>query len=140
LKKRFEWRIAFVISAVLWGTSLLVITELLCVARWIFSRFRLRSAWAVVCAATNLYSRFALRRAAITSAEKTPRQSLYGTSLATTRLRRPSQWLAAGVAILVLGAGVTAIVAPPATGDAMIYQLSRATRWMSNHSVRFSPC
>jgi len=133
-KKGSERRVAFLTAAVLWGASLLAITELLSIPRWIYP-IPLAAAWAAVCIAVFLYERVGLKNVAKAAAEPIPGPQ----AAPATRLEKSSKWLLAGVGVLVLGVGITAVAAPPATWDAMEYHLPRGTMWMSNHSVRFFP-
>lgn len=130
-KKGFEWRVAFLIAAVLWGTSLLVITELLSIPRWIYPD-AIAIGWAVVSAAILVYGRISGQAGHARVADApVPAPAV------RAPLHRSSKWLLGGIAVLVLGVTLTALLMPPASWDAMEYHLPRTRIWMSDHSVRF---
>jgi 4-amino-4-deoxy-L-arabinose transferase-like glycosyltransferase len=128
VKKGQEWRVSLLASAVWWGVFLLGITESVSVLHSV-SPMPLGAAWTLVCAALFLYSR-RIRPA--------PAEVQEGaTNPPAEEEDRSSNWLLAGVGILLFAVGLTAILAPPSTWDAMEYHLPRVTMWMSNHSVAF---
>ncbi|HXW55686.1 MAG TPA: hypothetical protein VEJ67_08070 [Candidatus Cybelea sp.] len=127
-KKGWEWRVRLLAAAVWWGVFLLGITELLSMRRWIFP-MPMASAWALVCAGLYGYSR-RIRPVAGEAQEATAGPS-------NEEEDRSSKWLLGGIGILLFAVGLTAILAPPATWDAMDYHLPRVTMWMSDHSVDF---
>jgi hypothetical protein len=126
-KKGWEWRVGLLAAAVWWGVFLLGITELLSIRRWIFP-VPIAAAWALVCAGLYWYSR-RIRPA--------PGEAQETTADPSGEEDRASKWLLGGVGILLFAVGLTAILAPPATWDAMDYHLPRVTMWMSDHSVGF---
>ena len=128
-EKDLDWRKAGLAAAVFCAACVAAITEILSVPRLINSA-AVSISWLLICGAALAYLRFAKGRS--------PRQAPAKTPEAAT-LDRASRMLLAGALVIVLLVGITALIAPPDTWDAMEYHLPRTVMWMSNHTVRFFP-
>jgi hypothetical protein len=128
-RKGLEWRAAMLAAAVFWGASLTVITELLSLPR-LLSPIPLVISWLLIFTVSFLYFRLCISNSA-----SPPRFQLVN----TTNNDRGTTLLLSGVVTIVLLVGITAVVAPPNTADALEYHLPRVMMWVSNHSVRFYP-
>jgi hypothetical protein len=116
-------RAAALDAAVLWGVAVFAITEAL-------SLFHALTAAGLACAwlLTDLAAAaVCLRRRA---APLPSLRKLDGLSVMDLALL-------AGAALLLACVGVTAIVAPPNTTDALVYHLPRIVHWLDNRSVAF---
>ena len=116
-------RAAGIDAAVLWGVAVFAITETLSLFHALTAA-GLASAWLL----TDLSAAAVLRRRA------TPLPSLRG---ALDDLGGIDLALLCGVALLLAGVGVTALIAPPNTTDALVYHLPRIVHWLDNRSVAF---
>lgn len=129
VEKDLDWRTATLAAAVTCATCVAAITEILSIPRLINSA-AVSISWLLICAAALVYLRFA----------KGPNPRRAPTEMPTPEsLGRTSRILLAGALVVVLLVGVTALIAPPDTWDAMEYHLPRIAMWMSNHNVRFFP-
>jgi hypothetical protein len=132
-KKGTDRRKAILSAAVFWATCLTAITEMLSLLNGV-TRGGIAISWLVICVAGILYiaasqhKTFGLNGLASRPVNK---------SLA--EIDRTTKSLLFGVVVIVSVIGVTSIVAPPCTWDAMEYHLPRTTMWMSNHNVNFFP-
>lgn len=119
-----DWRRAFLRTAVLWGSYLILATEMLSLFRAV-TPSGLSIAWMLpllLCAVWLAGSR------------------LTGKRILLPGLPRPSHWLdwvlSAGL-VTVLGiTALTAWLAPPQTWDALNYHLPRVAHWAQEHAVR----
>lgn len=123
-----EWRESLLSAAVIWGLLFVAGIEMLSLFRalafqpirlfWVFSN------------SITLYFLFKNRR--------------HWHPLKTVSTQRaPLSWIEkaclAGLLILVLAVGLTAIVAPPNTNDVMSYHMSRIMHWIQNQSLDNHP-
>ena len=120
-------RAAALDAAVLWGVAVFAITEALSLFHALTAA-GLASAWLL----TDLAAAAALRRR--TAPMPSLRKLFQG---AYDGLDSIDLALLCGVALLLAGVGVTAIVAPPNTTDALVYHLPRIVHWLDNRSVAF---
>lgn len=114
-----DWRTALLVAAVLWGLAVVGITEMLSPWR-LLHRPGLLTAWLVL-------------GVAVAVAALRPR--LRAHAWPRRRLDLGSWTLVAGAGALALAVGVTALVAPPNTFDAMTYHMPRVAHWTQNASV-----
>jgi Dolichyl-phosphate-mannose-protein mannosyltransferase len=126
-----DWQRAVLAALVLWGVSVVAITELLS-AFTAINRTSVALAWAGIAVAAAL---------ALASLREVPRPAASPDSMQPAgpgqRLDKTTVALLGTMALLVAIVAVTAIVSPPNVWDAMEYHLPRVVMWMSQHSVRF---
>jgi len=125
-EKGIEWRRAFLVASVLWGASVVGVTEILSVPR-LLTRAAVAVSWAAICLGVLAFL-LVLRR-------RTPRVNPPNAA-PDAPLDRVTRGLLAAAIVIVLLVGINALVAPPDGWDAMEYHLPRVVMWMSNHSVR----
>jgi hypothetical protein len=122
-------RNAFLRGSVLWGSALVLLSELLS-AMTLVTKWPLAAGWTVVLLAALIWMR--RRHAASTSdaagARFAPRD-FDGVSLAQIIV-------IVGVVVVSL---VLALLAAPATEDTMVYHLPRVMHWIQNESLAFYP-
>lgn len=126
-----RWRAAAVAAATCSGLYLALITELLSIPRWI-TRPAVALAWFVPAAVTCLYG-WRLRRS-----RRVPEKIQEPLEVAEP-LNSFDWCLLSGICLIVALVGLTAILAPPNTWDAMAYHMSRVAQWMTNRDVRPYP-
>ncbi len=120
-----DWRAGVLEAATCWGVALTLITELLSIPRWV-TRGGLSCAWIVVCLSCGyLLWQYGRRR---DSREQNPPIP-----------DRVSWCLLGGVGVVLALVGITAVLSPPNTWDAMAYHMSRIVQWMTNRDVFFYP-
>ena len=124
-----DWRKAVLAATVFCATCVAAITEILSVAGLI-NPAAVSISWLLICAAALVYLRFARGPNPYHNPTETK---------ASQSLDRTSGTLLAGALVVVLLVGITALIAPPDTWDAMEYHLPRVVMWMNNHTVRFFP-
>jgi hypothetical protein len=129
----FVPRVAILVAAIFLGTCVTAITELLSAGSLLVPA-GVSFAWVLVTASSVGY---------LFSSKKSPDAQLRHINQGNVDEKVQWEfaegiWIAA-IATIACLVGVTAILAPPATWDAMLYHLPRITMWMSNHSVRFFP-
>jgi len=122
-----DWRRAFLGVAVLSGVLVTATAEALG-ALGLFARGPLALVWAAAAIAAAFVWIAGRRNVA-----------RKGSSFAAPRAIAPELPLLAGMALLILIVGVTALVAAPNTWDAMTYHLPRAAHWIQNGSVAHYP-
>jgi Dolichyl-phosphate-mannose-protein mannosyltransferase len=130
--EREDWRVGFLKAAVLWGSTTLLITELLSV----FAAIRpttLALAWILVIAS----SLYVIRRHIV-------EEGVSPLVVARKLLTLPAGdrwWIVPLVpaAAIALTTAVIALVAPPNNWDSMTYHLSRVEHWRVHHSVAHYP-
>jgi hypothetical protein len=127
--KILDWRRAALASAIFCAACVDAITEISSAANLV-TRSAVAIFWSLTCLLTLVYYGLAKRRIS------PPAQSA---GAHREHLDRVTQLLLAGMGIIVLLVGITAVVAAPDTWDAMEYHLPRTIMWMSNHNVRFFP-
>jgi hypothetical protein len=125
-----DWRLAILCTAVVTGTYTVLITEVFGAAHALTSS-AITAAWLAFSIAACALLYLALRRGWIAEP-----------SLTVSRFKIPDRQtaiLVLGLGVLLSIVGVTAVVAPPNTSDAMDYHLPRVVEWMTYHSVQFFP-
>jgi hypothetical protein len=128
-----DWQRALLAALVLWGVSVVAITELLS-AFTAINQTSVALVWAGISVAAAL-ALWALREAPQPAGNTGSKQL----SDPSQRLDKTTIALLGTTSLLVVIVGVTAIVSPPNVWDAMEYHLPRVVMWMSQHSVRFFP-
>ena len=119
-----DWRRSFQRASILWGTYLVLETEILSLFRWI-TPAGLAVAWSLPIIITVIYFLLRIRG---------------GYRFKWPSLRFPSSWgerLLLLISLVVLG--ITALVAwitPPQTWDVLNYHMPRVAHWAQDHSVR----
>ena len=126
--EREDWRGSLILTSVLWGACLTIISEGLSVFGAL-SRSWLAIAWLALLAAmiSAAWRIGGLRRAM--EAARSWRFPFQGLELA----------LAIGLAGIALALLVIAWVSPPNTVDALLYHLPRVAHWQQNQSLRHYP-
>jgi 4-amino-4-deoxy-L-arabinose transferase-like glycosyltransferase len=121
---------AFIFAACFWGALLYGITESLSLLHLI-SRSGLVVAWSFSSLGVGLsiWKQRAVQRPSFSNEFA----AVYRALEVTDRL------LLGAIAFLILLVGLTAVVSPPNSWDAMYYHLPRVVMWISNRSVRFFP-
>jgi hypothetical protein len=125
-----DWREAMLGAAVLCGTAVVAITEILSLPLWL-TRDRVTASWLLVCSGAVIWWRAALKRKQNTQ----PTEEI----VPEAPMDRAMKYLLAGAGLIALLVAIVAFAAPPSTWDAMSYHLPRVVMWMSNRSVRFFP-
>jgi hypothetical protein len=123
VRRGFEWRAAFLTSAVLWGCLVTISTESLS-SFDLLTTGGLALCWTVATVAA-LALNFRLKQPWRISAKLT--------------FSPVEPGLVFGVALICLATFVTAILAPPNTWDSMTYHMSRVMHWLQNRSVAHYP-
>ena len=119
-----EWRVAAITTATFWGVAVAVITEVL-------SGFHalavpgLVTAWLLL----NVGAAWCLYRVK-------DRFGVYWREV-TSKRRRANKGFALASGLVIALVGLTAVIYPPNTGDAMSYHMPRIVYWLHNHSVGF---
>jgi hypothetical protein len=113
-------RRSFLSAAIIWGLVVTAISETL-------SLFRSLSFWWILIAWLVVVAVFAMKRS-LGTAVRRPHPS--GPVL-------ESGWWCAlvGVAVVVSGVGLIALLAPPNTSDSLTYHMPRVAHWVQNRSV-----
>ncbi len=117
------WRETLLLGALFWGVAVTVITESLSRFRWLDFR-PIFCAWSFLLLILLLVAGFGRRG---------------GPFAGWNGVSRFEAWLLAGAALIVLAVGLTALISPPNSRDAMTYHLGRVMHWMQNKSVAFYP-
>jgi hypothetical protein len=125
-----NWRISFLSACLVWGVILTAITELLSIFsilrfEWIIGSWILMNFVLI-----GLYLRFF------------EQQNIFKIRIKISKNLNFSLFqiiLLWGVALIVLGIGVVAIVAAPNHSDSMEYHMSRVVHWLQNYSVAHYP-
>ncbi len=133
-KQGFEWRLAILAAAIVWGTSVTIITEGLSFPHLITPTY-VALAWLAVCLASMSYYILLSRRPHRPSEAIAPPETEAFEQIQGKGIRR----LIIAAILLVTLVGITTLLAPPNIWDAMEYHMPRITLWMSNQSVRFFP-
>ncbi len=122
-----DWRSAALAAAVIWAASVVVITEVLSLGRLLVPA-AVTAAWALALAAAL---GCAGRRPAAAADVPTP--------AGQERRRGGTSLLLAGLATVLAGTLLTALVAIPDSWDAMTYHLPRVEHWIQQGSARHYP-
>jgi hypothetical protein len=121
-----EWRVAVLIAATLWGLTVAVTTEALS-AIHALAPPALATVWLLV----NAVAAWSLSQV---------KDGFGAYKLTTVSLFRGTDKafvLAAGVIVSLVG--LTGLLYPPNTADAMSYHMPRIVHWLHNHTVSFYP-
>jgi 4-amino-4-deoxy-L-arabinose transferase-like glycosyltransferase len=124
------WRSAMITAAIFWGAALSSITELLGAPRWL-TRTGVSAAW--LCVSVMLLGAYLWNRRS--GSEARPNS----TPLPTLPTDTGRRVLLGSLILLTLFVGITAVVSPPNTWDAMDYHLPRVIQWVGNHGVQSFP-
>src|ERR1700691_3699905 len=116
-------------AAVFWGASLVAVTEILSVPHRL-TRGGVAIAWLTVSVVAFACLEMLKRRA---------RPPLSSEESAAEFLDASTKYLLAGVGLIFLLVGITALVSAPNMWDSMEYHLPRMIMWMNHHSVRLYP-
>lgn len=124
-KRHQDWRQSVLLASLVWGVLLTIITEVTSALR-LLTFGGLLVAWLLVGGLLMVALRLPLAGEAPKSNDKSPMTPyLFG--------------LLGGVAIVVAGVGLIALVAPPNNYDSMTYHMGRVVHWIQNHSVNHYP-
>lgn len=145
---RNDVRFVFLEACAVWGVLLLAITEGLSLFRWI-GFGGIAGAWCGVLLITGWLAWRAWRkeRRDLRSQEDAKRGRKPGRGAAArgksdtclSSLLVFDRILLAGVTLIVLTIGMTALVAPPNTWDAMTYHMARVVHWIQDKNVAYYP-
>ena len=129
-KKGLCWRSSFLSASICWGVLLTGITEMLGVVK------SLTLCWLLLFwgGATAL-----LVIAYCFTSQQKASKTRGGIRPFLISLPVFSKFLLAGVAIIVILTGLTALIAPPNNWDSMTYHMSRVMHWIQNQSVSHYP-
>lgn len=136
--KKRGWRSSLLLSALVWATLLVAITEFLSLFT-LFSFVWLLGIWVAVCAGLGLiYQKYSRKRrlSAARTSFKEPLTYIYQDFLSSKIQVRT--WLLGILSIIVI-VGMIALIAPPNTNDSMGYHMPRVMHWIQNHSVAHFP-
>lgn len=123
------WRAAGMRAATVWSVLLLVIIETLSPFGWL-TKAGLSAAWATIDIGMLLYLYEALKKRGIAG--------LFSPLPRTSSALGPGDMaLLFGVGVVIALVGVTALLNPPNTWDAMEYHVPRVVHWLQNRSVAF---
>jgi len=117
-------RSALLGAALVWGTTLVAVTELLSQARGV-TRGAVAAAWALIAAAW------------IAAILRLPRGT--GPRPRLTPLRRAALVPALLLGLLLLGTGLSAAAGWPNQWDSLVYHLPRVDHWVQDRTVAFYP-
>jgi hypothetical protein len=123
-----DWRRAVLAATVISATCVVLGTEILSVPRLI-TRSGVAIFWLTICVVAFLYMRTGGRHSAPALRSEPPAEGL----------DRATKACLLASAVIVLLVGITALIAPPDTWDALEYHLPRVSMWISNHNVGFFP-
>ena len=121
--QNLEWREAFLLSSVIWGTAVVVITEGLSIFNQL-TYSSLAISWSI----------FDLIAGSILL-NKVVKVGLKPIKLKFPRLERFEYFVIVGILIIILATGVIALVAPPNSFDSMNYHMSRIMHWIQDRNV-----
>jgi hypothetical protein len=127
------WRSAILIGAIFWGAILAAITELLSLPHQLTQGW-LALLWLAACLLLSLLGIVASRRRQAAAGSPPARSTT-----ASPPLPLPDLCLIGGTALLAGIVGLTALLSPPNTWDAMDYHLPRMVEWIANRGVQFFP-
>ena len=131
-KKGTDTRRAFLAATTICATGLVLMTEILSVARLV-TRGGVIIGWTAVCViCAVLYLKTAPTR-------DSPGISHGGPESEDERLDMTTRILLSATAIIVVMVGITALMAPPSGIDGMTYHMPRVAMWIQNHNVQFFP-
>ena len=124
MRSTVGWRRSFLRAAVVWGSFMILVTEVLSIFRAMIP-FWVAFSWALpVLVATGWFIWRAKR----------------GQEIRLPQLRLPKGWLdralLLGVLIVVVVTAVVAWLTPPQTWDSLNYHLSRVAHWAQDRAVR----
>ena len=119
----FEWREAFLLSSVIWGTVVVLITEGLS----LFNQLTYSSL-------TITWIIFDMLAGSILL-NKVIRASFKPIRLQFPPLQRFEYFMITGILIIILTTGLIALVAPPNSFDSMNYHMSRIMHWIQDRNV-----
>ena len=129
-----EWRRAIILAATVWGMVITCIIEILSLPRAL-TRNNVAAAWLIIDVASLLYLWHVARRRHRGNVKMS--QSVVGQI--TLTFSTADYGLLAGVVIVIALVGITALISPPNTWDAMTYHMPRVFYWLQNQSVAFYP-
>ncbi len=131
-----RWRRAVLCAALVWSSALVVLTEVLSLARGL-TPVGVGTGWGMVIVAAWLWGwRWPERTASEGSGDACGNPVADGPACGSRRARLG--WIALLVA-LVVPSGVVALLAPPNNGDGYTYHMSRVMHWQQNASVAHYP-
>lgn len=124
LDKGVSWRLAFLRTAVLWGSYAIISAEILSLPNWI-TPIGLSLVWLLALSLiVGIFSWWIKR----------------GGALRWPKWQFPSDWLvrllSLCILVIVLITGLLAWVAPPQAVDSLHYHMSRVAHWAQNKSLR----
>jgi hypothetical protein len=122
-----EWRVSVLIAATLWGLTVAVTTEALS-AIHALALPALITVWLLVnaAAAWSLY-------------QVKDGFGVYSLAVAGSRFRGADKTFVLAAGVIVALVGLTGLLYPPNTADAMSYHMPRIVHWLHNHTVGFYP-
>jgi hypothetical protein len=128
-----DWRVALLVAATLWGTTVTLITEILSLFRAVAAG-PLLLAWAAACAGAGVWIFREWQR----TGHSPPRLAeTVAPSRTTSRL--PVAILAGLLVVFLALLGGIGLTAAPNTFDAMTYHLPRVLHWLQNGHVGHYP-
>jgi len=127
------WRASAMAGATGWGCVLVLITEGLSIGGHL-TRASVATAWSVAIVGELT--------ACLGSRRRVAPEKIIGCREADSGRELSPAWrtaLVASVAVILSLIGVTALLSPPNTFDAMAYHLPRVVQWIQHHGVTFYP-
>ena len=127
------WRASAMAGATGWGCVLVLITEGLSIGGHL-TRASVATAWSVAIVGELT--------ACLGSRRRVAPEKIIGCREADSGRELSPAWrtaLVASVAVILSLVGVTALLSPPNTFDAMAYHLPRVVQWIQHHGVTFYP-
>jgi 4-amino-4-deoxy-L-arabinose transferase-like glycosyltransferase len=126
-KVQRDWRTAFLSACIVWGTTLVALTEVL-------SLFNLITLWAIL-AAWSLC--FLIALVFWIRIVGSPSHLFRG--MPSFEIPGYERLLLFGTVLIAILVGITAWFAPPNTNDSLTYHMSRVMHWIQDQSVAYYP-
>jgi hypothetical protein len=127
-----SWRGAILSAAIIWGTLLTAITEVLSWFSWL-NLLGLVVTWGLTCVGVVVaYLRLTQGKQRAVRFQKMFRVDLPKGGMFPVALL-------SGIALIAIAIGVVAVVAPPNTWDSMTYHMSRVANWIQHQNIAHYP-
>jgi len=126
------WRSSFLKAAIVWASSLTIITEFLSFFKSLTFIWLLIVWSLIIIGLPFLYYQLLQQR-------NQSRSKIQASKWNKVLNNLPLRVLFFGIAFIVVTVGLIAVIAPPNTMDSMSYHMPRVMHWIQNHSVEHYP-